>query len=193
MGRLDGSVKILLVGASGVLGRALLPHLAGHEVVGTARSPSKLALLRSLGVEGVACDVYDPGALERLAVAARPEIVVNFLTDLAEGPGPANSRIRVEGGPVVVAAAVASGARRLVVESVAFELTGAGGAAIAALERGALTSGLEAVVLRFGRLWGPGTWAPDSAPEPPAVHVDEAGRRAAELMVASPPGIYEIA
>ncbi len=193
MGRLDRGVKILVVGASGVLGRALLPHLGGNDVVGTTRTPSKIALFQGLGAEGVACDVYEPGALRRVAIATRPDIVVNLLTDLGAGPGPANSRIRVEGGPVVVVAAVELGARRLVVESVAFELAGAGAAAVAALEHGAEASGLEAVVLRFGRLWGPGTWEPESAPEPPAVHIDEAGRRAAALILASPPGTYKIA
>ncbi len=61
------------------------------------------------------------------------------------------------------------------------------------MERGAAESGLEAIVLRFGRLWGPGTWEPESAPEPPAGHVDEAGRRAATLILAAPPGTHEIA
>jgi nucleoside-diphosphate-sugar epimerase len=187
-----GDMRILLVGASGVLGRATLPHLRGHDVVGTTRSPAKRDALAALGATPEVCDVYQPGAVERIARASRPEIVVNFLTDLAGGPGPANSRIRLEGGPVVVAAARAAGARRLAVESLAFDAGAASMAAVVAIEEGAVGSGLEALVLRFGRLWGPGTWN-DAPPAAPAVHVDEAGRRAAELILAGAPGVHVIA
>ena len=186
-------MRILIVGASGVLGRATLPHLAGHDVVGTTRTPSKRAALEALGARAELCDVYDAGALERLARACAPEVVVNFLTDLAGGVGPANSRLRLEGGPVVVAAARAAGARRLVVESIGFPAGGASTAAVAALEAGALGSGLEALVLRFGRFWGPGTWAESAAPEAPSVHVDEAGRQASALIVTGAPGVHVVA
>jgi nucleoside-diphosphate-sugar epimerase len=184
-------MRILFVGASGVLGRATLPHLGGHEIVGTTRSPAKRDAIAALGARAELCDVYEPGALERLARAFAPEVVVNFLTDLAAGPGPANSRIRLEGGPIVTAAARAAGARRLVVESIAFDTGGASEAAVAALESGALGSGLEALVLRFGRFWGPETWA-TTPPAAPAVHVDEAGRRAAALILAGSPGTHVI-
>jgi len=183
-------MKILIVGASGVLGRAALPHLLRHEVMGTTRTPAKLPALAALGVRPEVCDVYESGALERIARAFAPEIVVNFLTDLAAGPGPANSRIRIEGGPIVVAAARAAGAARLVVESVAFAPPSQ--AAVTALEDGALASGLDAVVLRFGRFWGPGTWS-ERAPEAPAIHVTEAGARAAQLIIDGSPGIHVVA
>jgi nucleoside-diphosphate-sugar epimerase len=185
-------VRILIVGASGVLGRATLPHLGGHEVVGTTRAPGKRAALEALGARAEICDVYAPGALERVARACAPEVIVNFLTDLAGGVGPANSRIRLEGGPVVVAVARAAGARRLVVESIAFETSATSAAAVAALEAGALGSGLEALVLRFGRFWGPGTWS-DVEAAAPAIHVAEAGRRAAALIVGCAPGVHVVA
>lgn len=185
-------MRVLIVGATGVLGRALVPHLQGHELAGTTRSPDKLGALEALGLRGEVCDVYSPGLLLRLACELRPELVVNFLTDLAGGPGPANDRIRLEGGPVVTAAAVACGARRLVVESLAFHAGAATDAAVASLEANALGSGLETVVLRFGRFWGPGTWSQAPAP-PPTVHVTEAGRRAAELLLDPAPGIHVVA
>jgi nucleoside-diphosphate-sugar epimerase len=185
-------MRILVVGASGVLGRALIPNLSEHEVVGTTRSREKRPLLEALGAAAVECDVYVPGALERVAQEADPDIVVNLLTDLAGGPGPANSRIRREGGPVVVRAAQQSGARRLVVESIAFEVSADSAAAVRALEQGALDSGLEAVILRFGRLWGPGTWS-ESAPAAPAISATEAGQRAAALVLGAPRGIYVVA
>lgn len=184
-------MRILVAGATGVLGRALLRELDGHDIVGLTRSEAKLDLLRELGAAGVVCDAYDRDGLERVARAARPDTVVNFLTDLAGGVGPGNARIRREGGANVVAAARAAGARRLVVESVSFPLPPAGAEAVAALERGALESGLDALVLRFALLWGAGTWHAEP-PEDSSVHVDEAGRRAAELVLRGEPGVYEI-
>ena len=185
-------MRILIVGATGVLGRATLPHLGGHDVVGTTRAADKRASLAALGARAELCDVYETGALERLARADAPDVVVNFLTDLAGGPGPANSRIRREGGPIVTAAARASGARRLVVESIAFTGSADSAAAVAALEDNAVASGLETVILRFGRFWGPGTWA-ENVPELPAIHIAEAGRRAAALIIAGRPGLHVVA
>jgi len=186
-------VKILIVGAAGVLGRAVLPHLAGHEVVGTTRDPARLAVIEGLGATGVLCDVYQPGALDHVAQAASPQIVVNLVTDLAGGSREANARVRREGGPVVVRAARAAGARRLVVESIAFAVSGEGATAVADMEAGARASGLEALVLRFGRLWGPGTWSPSTPEAAPTVHVAEAGRLAAPLILTAPAGTYDIA
>jgi nucleoside-diphosphate-sugar epimerase len=185
-------MRILIVGATGVLGRATLPHLAGHEITGTTRAAERHASLAALGARVALCDVYEAGALERVARACAPEVVVNFLTDLAGGPGPANSRIRREGGPIVSAAARAGGARRLVVESIAFAGSADSAAAVAALEASAVASGLDVLILRFGRFWGPGTWT-ETTPEPPAIHVAEAGRRAATLILAGRPGIHVVA
>ena len=185
-------MRILIVGATGVLGRATLPHLTGHDVTGTTRAAAKRASLAALGARAELCDVYEAGVLARVARACAPDVVVNFLTDLAGGPGPANSRIRREGGPIVSAAARASGARRLVVESIAFAGSADSVAAVAALEDNAVASGLDTLILRFGRFWGPGTWTEDR-PEPPAIHVAEAGRRAAALILAGPPGVHVVA
>jgi nucleoside-diphosphate-sugar epimerase len=183
-------MRIFVVGASGVLGRALLGRLGHHEVFGTTRSPERAAAITALGAHAVLCDVYEPDTLRAAVVEARPDIVVNALTDLSAGPGPANARIRQEGGPVVVEAARAAGARRLIVESIAFPSSPASQSAVEALERGALESGLEAVILRFGRFWGPGTWSKTPA-EPPAVHIDEAARQTVELLTALP-GRYDV-
>ena len=140
-------MRILLAGASGVLGRAFLPRARAHVVLGLTRAAEKVEALRALGAAGQVCDVYEPGALERIAVEFRPDLVVNFLTDLASGPGARNTRMRAEGGPIVVAAARAAGARAIAVESVAFDLPGAAGAAVAALEHGARASGLSATAV----------------------------------------------
>ena len=182
--------EVLILGGAGVLGQATLPHLAGHEVVATTRSLERLDAVRRLGATGAVCDVYDAEALAELVAETRPEIVVSFLTDLAAGDLDANRRLRREGGAHVVSAAVAGGARRLVVESIAFA---AGDDAVAALEQGALGSGLDAVVLRFGLFWGPGTWyGTPPLDGRPVIHVAQVGRLAADLIFDAPPGVHEV-
>lgn len=74
---------VLLAGASGAIGRRLLPLLsgAGHQVIGTTRSKEKFADLRALGAEPVAVDVFDATALSEVVRAVQPRIVIHQLTD----------------------------------------------------------------------------------------------------------------
>ena len=185
-------MRILVAGATGVLGRATLPHLKGHDVLGLTRAREKLPLLQALGAEGVVCDVYDSRELMRLARKRRPDIVVNFITDLSAGSSEANNRARREGGRNLVSAAEAAGSRRLILESVAFSLERPAAEALAQMEQTALESPIEVLILRFGRLWGSSTWYQEP-PEPPAIHIDDAGRRAATLITSGPPGTHVIA
>lgn len=126
-----------------------------------------------------------------MAERVRPDVVVNFLTDLTGGSSAANTRVRNEGGPNVLRATAVVGASRLIVESVAFELEGDAGQAVAQLERSARTFSGETLVLRFGRLWGPGTEY-GAPPRAPSIHVAEAGARAAQLIPGAAPGTYEV-
>jgi nucleoside-diphosphate-sugar epimerase len=186
-------MRILIFGASGVLGRATLSHLAGHTVAGTTRSRDKLPLLAERGVQGLVCDAYDAVAAAACARGFAPDVVVNFLTDLSGGPGPATSRLRREACPNVTAAARAAGAQRLVVESIAFRASSPeSAAAVTLMEADALESGLPALVLRFGLFWGPGTWY-GAPPRPPAIEIGEAGRRAAALIIGDDTGIQVVA
>jgi nucleoside-diphosphate-sugar epimerase len=184
-------VRTLFAGATGVLGRATLPHLRRHHVVGLTRSKEKRHLLRELGAEAAVCDVYDYEALLRVARRVRPEAVVNFVTDLAAGSSAANNRARREGGANLLDVAGATGASRLVLESVAFTLEGDSAQAVEELERSAQAFSGEALILRFGRLWGPGT-AYQAPPRPPTVHIDEAGTQAARLINRGASGTYTI-
>ncbi len=184
-------MRILFAGASGVLGRATLPHLDGHDVVGLTRTRAKLEALRALGAYGVVCDVYDYERLLRVAEETKPQVVVNFLSELSSGVGEANNRVRREGGSNLARAAMGVEARRLVVESVSFRLESSAMTALEEMERTALISPLEVLILRFARLWGPGTW--HSEPDHDAIHVDEAGAQAAKLLTSAPPGTYVIA
>jgi nucleoside-diphosphate-sugar epimerase len=187
-------MRIFVAGASGVIGVRLLPRLiaAGHEVAGMTRTPAKLELLRGLGAEPVLCDAYDAVALRNAVVAFRPEAVVNELTDLPDRTAAAreaNARMRREGTRNLLAAAAAAKASRIVAQSVAWQLSGDAGAAVAELER--LVLAAHGVVLRYGRLYGPGTYYEDEKPPPPRVHVDEAARRTVPVLAARS-GIVEV-
>jgi nucleoside-diphosphate-sugar epimerase len=215
-------MRIFLAGATGAIGRRLVPLLldAGHHVVGTTRSTAKGDALRGAGVEPVVIDVFDAQALSRAVSAARPDVVMHQLTDLPPGldpgrmaeAGPRNARIRSEGTQNLVGAARASGARRLIAQSIAWmyapgpqpytesdpldvhaqgtrAVTVAG---VVALERLTLSaSPLDGVVLRYGHLYGPGTGV-DRA-EAPSLHVDAAAAAALLAIEKARPGIYNIA
>jgi uncharacterized protein YbjT (DUF2867 family) len=176
-------MRVFVAGASGVIGVRLVPLLAaaGHEVAGMTRSPEKAEGLRALGATPVVCDAFDAAAVRRAVVDFATEAVVNELTDLpddraliADG-APLNARIRREGNRNLIAAAEAAGATRLVAQSVAWDLPGDAGAATAELEQATLAAG--GVVVRYGRLYGPGTYWEVERPPPPRIHVDEAARR----------------
>jgi len=184
-------VRILFAGATGVLGRATLPYLRDAEVVALTRSRGKLDLLSGLGAVGVVCDVYDWQELLRVTRDAEPSILVNFVTDLRERSRAANNRARREGGRNLLRAAQAIHAERLVVESVAFPLEGEAAPAVRELEDCARSFAGEAVIVRFGRLWGPDTFH-ETPPHPPAVHVDDAGAKAAALILRGAAGIHEV-
>lgn len=185
-------MRVFIVGATGVLGRAMAPHLADHVCAGTTRSLQKVRTLEALGLAPIVCDAYDRDALATAVRLFAPDVVANFLTDLREGPGPANTRVRRHACPNVTAAARGAGARRLVVESIAFSTTPGSDAAVSEMERDALDSGLAVVVLRFGRFWGPGTWYATPS-EPPVIEIGEAGRQAAVLVTGNETGIVVVA
>jgi nucleoside-diphosphate-sugar epimerase len=215
-------MKIFLAGASGAIGRRLMPLLikAGHDVTGMTRSPEVARELEGGGVRPVIVDVYDAAALERAVVDARPDIVMHQLTDLPRVLGdeaelaaayPRNARIRTEGTHNLVAAAQAATARRFIVQSVAFAyapgrepyvetdpLNVADGPrvvtvrAAANMEERVLASGMEPIVLRYGLLYGPGTWSEGPARQPP-LHVDAAAQAALLTVTCRATGIFNIA
>ena len=181
-------MRIFLAGASGVIGRNLLPLLveAGHEVVGMTRSVEKVAMLEELGAEPVVCDVFDAAGLSSAVAAAQPVMVMHQLTDLPDDMKRLalymrrNNRIRTEGTRNLIAAAQAAGAPRLVAQSIAFKAPGAG-RSVAEHERMVLDAG--GVVLRYGWLYGPGTYSRSRRMvPPPRIHIEQAARRTVELL-----------
>jgi nucleoside-diphosphate-sugar epimerase len=129
-------VKIFVAGASGVIGRSLVPQLvaAGHDVVGMTRKPQHVQVIERKGARGLVGDVFDRVRLAELMSAERPEVVIDELTDLPRSLGPSgqsqfdgNVRIRTEGARNLVDAARAAGARRIVAQSYAHVYAPVGG------------------------------------------------------------------
>src|SRR3712207_5633351 len=78
-------MKILVAGATGALGRQLVPRLSarGHEVFGMTRSEGKRQLLRSLGATPVVADALDPEAVATAVAESEPEVIIHQLTALS--------------------------------------------------------------------------------------------------------------
>ena len=136
-------MKVFVAGATGVLGRTLVPQLVarGHEVVGMTRSGSKQDLVRSLGARPVVADALDPDAVAQAVASAEPDVIVHELTALSgklsardmRHPERApmavmTNRLRSEGTDHLLAAGRAVGARRFIAQSFgAFRWARAGG------------------------------------------------------------------
>ena len=215
-------MRIFLAGAGGAIGRRLTPLLraAGHEVVGTTRSHDKAAALQALGAEPVVVDVFDAVALTRAVAVAAPHVVMHQLTDLAFAPGTPqydealdrNARLRIEGTRNLAAAAQAAGVKRLIAQSIAFVYASGEGPraesdpldfaaagvrkrtvdGVVALEQASLELP-EGSVLRYGYLYGPGTWFESGQRAKPALHVDAAAQAALLAVTRGARGIYNIA
>jgi nucleoside-diphosphate-sugar epimerase len=175
-------MRVFVAGATGAIGRPLVAQLreGGHEVVGMTRSEERAQALRAAGAEAVVADALDADAVRGAVEGARPNVVVNELTDLDRPLNPrkyaewleGTNRLRTEGTRNLVEAARAAGAPRLVSQSVAFAYTFQPGVknedapllgsdagpmadAIHELERRTLDAG--GIVLRYGFFYGPGT------------------------------------
>jgi nucleoside-diphosphate-sugar epimerase len=123
-------MRIFLAGATGAIGRRLVPMLIakGHQVTGMTRSPEKVEELRAAGAEPVVADALDRAAVHAAVREARPEAVIHQLTALPQRIDPRkierdfalNDRLRSEGTRLLVDAAKSSGAKRIVAQSIAF-------------------------------------------------------------------------
>ena len=122
-------MKVLVAGATGGLGRSLVPQLvaAGHEVTGMIRSESGAAGVRAFGADVVLADGLDAGAVRAAVESVRPDVVVHQMTALKGGIDfkhfddsfATTNRLRTVGTDNLLAAAQAAGVRRFVVQSYA--------------------------------------------------------------------------
>lgn len=208
-------MKVFLAGATGVIGRRLVVLLrkAGHDVVGTTRSETKAAALQALGATAAVVDVYDAQKLKLAVYAAQPDAIIHQLTDLPQTLDPntmaaalaANAKLRIDGTRNLVDAVLASGVRRVIAQSIAFAYAPGEGAStedhpidplqtgVIALEQAVTqTPGIDGIVLRYGRLYGPGTWTEVAKGAAP-LHVDAAAQAALLALTQGAPGLYNIA
>ena len=177
-----------MAGATGAIGRPLVSALvrAGHQVAGMTRSPEKTSSIAAAGATPVVCDALDRQAVDHAVASSGPEVVVHELTELPQRysrlrkGADATNRLRTEGTRNLVEAALAHGTHRIVAQSVAFLYAPEGGptkdeaarpwtdapapfdgtvAALLELERTVTEAPqIDGVILRYGALYGPGTW-----------------------------------
>ena len=123
-------MKIFIAGATGVIGRALVPMLqkSGHTITAITRTPGHAAALQAMGVAPVICDVFDRQKLQSVLVDASPDAVIHQLTALPDRIDPRKiqqvlaptNRLRTEGTQILMDAAKAAGVRKFIAQSVSF-------------------------------------------------------------------------
>jgi nucleoside-diphosphate-sugar epimerase len=122
-------MRILVAGATGAMGKQLLPRLAaaGHDVVGITRSAAKLDTVRGLGARGVVADVLDPDQVARVVAEVEPEVIIHQLTALSgdidlrhfDRTFALTNRLRTEATDHLLAAGRATGVKRFIAQSYA--------------------------------------------------------------------------
>jgi 2-alkyl-3-oxoalkanoate reductase len=174
-------LRIFITGASGVIGRRLVPQLVagGHQVSAVTRSPAKQSQLEALGARPVSVDLFDGTSIARSL--AGHDTAINLATHiphssakmLLPGVWRENDRLRGITSGLLVDAAIAQGVARVIQESFAPVYAGQGDAWITetsplqpvrynrtvidaeqAAERFARSGGVG-VVLRFAGFYGP--------------------------------------
>lgn len=218
--------SVFVAGATGAVGRQLLPMLvkAGYEVFGTTRDSGKTAQIEAVGAHPVVVDVFHRAALIAAVGKANPGVIIHQLTDLSAADFAANDRLRIDGTRNLVDAAKAAGVRRMIAQSLAIVYAHRAEPAteqdpladempavrdtvkgVRALES-AVAELPEGIILRYGLLYGPGTWYSKSGPFADAVrqakrpagkgfssfiHVEDAAR-AAMRAIEWPAGVFNI-
>ena len=122
-------MRIFLAGASGAVGKRLVPALVikGHQVAGMVHSPGKADWVKSMGAEPIVANGLDADAVQQAVARFRPEVIINQMTALSPDFNPrefdqvfaTTNRLRTEGNDNLLAAAKASGVRRFIAQSYA--------------------------------------------------------------------------
>ena len=182
-------MKIFVAGGTGAIGRPLMAELLakGHAVIALTRSEEKADELVKQGIEPAIADVFDTEAVKAVVRRAQPEVVIEQLTALPrnytreamQAAASFHTRLRLEGGANVLAAAQASGVRRYVRQSIAIWAVPGPGLADEetplSIDASPAVAGdarlqcemehrllgnpdIEGIALRYGFFYGPGTW-----------------------------------
>ena len=182
-------MRVFMAGGTGAVGRPMIRQLraAGHTVAAMTRSEGKASLLAELGAEPVVVDVFDRDALVAAVRAARPDAIVNQLTDLPQAMEPKhlqdiyarNNRVRRDGTANLLDAGDAAGVRLFIAQSMgtwyqptgdavkseaaplwtnAPEPIGEAVRTVGHMENEVLARMPRGVILRYGAFYGPGTW-----------------------------------
>ncbi len=169
-------MKVLVVGATGILGRNVIPRLleAGHSVRAVVRREEQARFLQQWqGVEAVIGDIFDRRSLERAASGAQAALHLAIAIPKNDGQDwSLNDRVRVEGTRNLLDALLSQGVRRYVQQSIALVYGEQGDEIVdettpvqmTAINRSAIemeemvrASGLAWNILRGGLFYGPGT------------------------------------
>lgn len=181
-------MRVLIAGATGAIGKPLLSCLAaaGHELFALVRSRKAAGTREAMPAHEIVADALDAASVLQAVQQTKPDAIVNELTSLPkhytpeemEAAAARDEEVRVKGNRNLLAAARAANCRRYILQSTAFWYApgagladetasfafaaspgvAAGSRTYADLEAAAQASGLEAVLLRYGFFYGPGTW-----------------------------------
>jgi 2-alkyl-3-oxoalkanoate reductase len=181
-------MKIFVAGASGALGVPLVKELLrqGHQVTAMCRSAAGIQKLKSLGVDVAQVDALDAEGVRKAVQRSSPEAVIDQLTSLPKNPADLpkaaaqDREVRLVGGGYLFSAAIVAGAKRYVLQSSGFFLKPRDGGlateqdsfqvdATPNISRGAQMyrsleervfgdPHLKGIALRYGFLYGSGTW-----------------------------------
>jgi 2-alkyl-3-oxoalkanoate reductase len=213
---------------------------AGHDVTGMTRSEPRAEAIRAAGARATICDAFDAEALRAAVGEAAPEVVVHQLTALPQRYNPRNkalydatNRVRREGTANLLEAARDAGVRRVLCQSVAFAYApgpqpdvkdeeaplaldapppfGEAVRAMQEMERSIVEADrLEGLVLRYGLVYGPGTYFGEGGSMAEDVrrrrfpvvgsgrglfsfiHVDDAASATVAALERGAPGVYNV-
>ncbi len=119
-------MRVLLAGATGAIGRRLVPALvgAGHDVTGTSRSKEGLDLIAAMGGRGVRMNALDAAEVGTVVAEAEPEVVIHQLTSIEaidpkdfDSSFEATIALRTKGIDHLVEASIGTGASRFIAQS----------------------------------------------------------------------------
>jgi nucleoside-diphosphate-sugar epimerase len=120
-------MRIFVAGATGAVGRALVPALvsAGHSVTGMTHSPEKANAIRRAGAEPVVADGLNARAVRAAVISARPDVIIDEMTDLATATDlrhfdrafAVTNRLRTDGTDHLLAAAREAEVKRFIAQS----------------------------------------------------------------------------